>query len=395
MTSTMAPVEKPYLQLTLDTLADRLSLNDPSTPQACDKRVFQPKGYPKQCIIDGEIWPAVFEPEKVRSAKKLKVRDDDVFVCTYPKCGTTWVQHICAQLMEKFYDEGQVSELSFTSPMIEKMGAEYCDKLESPRLLKTHFNYHNTPKSKKAKYIFVGRNPKDCVTSYYHHNLAFKLYNWADGDFNTFVELFCTGQLAFGDYFDHLYSWMPHVNDENVLFVTYEQMSTDLRAQVVRIGNFLGGRAKEMVEDDEILSNIVDDSYIDSMRKKQHRYFPQGSLNLPFFRRGGVRNWTNYLNARQSNQISCIWRARFLGTEALNWWRDEICWDPDAPDALADTPDIVVTADEEEFDSEELCSVSRRVSCFLSPDFIPERRLSVMSSGFGSVWSLAVQQAVV
>lgn len=30
-------------------------------------------------------------------------RDTDAFVCTYPKCGTTWIQHICSQLMSNDY----------------------------------------------------------------------------------------------------------------------------------------------------------------------------------------------------------------------------------------------------------------------------------------------------
>lgn len=72
----------------------------------------------------------------------------------------------------------------------------------------------------EAKYIFVARNPKDCLTSYYFHNRNFKIYNWADGDFDVFFELFASGQLAFGDYYDHLLSWLPHINDPNVFFIT-------------------------------------------------------------------------------------------------------------------------------------------------------------------------------
>lgn len=54
-----------------------------------DTFVFQPTGHPKQAIIDGEIWPPIFKSEFVRSAKQINPIDTDVFVCTYPKCGTT------------------------------------------------------------------------------------------------------------------------------------------------------------------------------------------------------------------------------------------------------------------------------------------------------------------
>jgi hypothetical protein len=103
--------------------------------------------------------------------------------------------------------------------MVERMGAKYVNDLKHPRLLKTHFSYGNCPKSKQAKYIFAVRNPKDCLASYFFHNRNFKIYEWSDGEFNTFFEMFMRGELGFGDYFKHLKSWMPHINDPNVLFL--------------------------------------------------------------------------------------------------------------------------------------------------------------------------------
>lgn len=50
-----------------------------------------------------------------------------------------------------------------------------------------------------------------------------------------FFDLFINGQLAFGDYFDHLLTWLSHLNDENVLFVKYEEMYADLESHIYKV----------------------------------------------------------------------------------------------------------------------------------------------------------------
>ncbi|VBB25950.1 unnamed protein product [Acanthocheilonema viteae] len=229
-----------------------------------DAFVFQLNGQPKQCCIDNEIWPPVFKPELLRSAKTMTPRDNDIFICTYPKCGTTWIQHICSQLLTDNYGPQVGQELCMTSPMIERMGAKFADNLESPRLLKTHFTWHNIPKNNNAKYILAVRNPKDCLT----------------------------------------------------------------RQAVVKIGEFLGGKAAKNVQNEAVLSQIIANSTIKSMKKDQWRWFPENSLRQNIFiRKGGSGDWKNYFTHDQSDQLDAMYQKYLTGTIAEHWWKDEMAWD--------------------------------------------------------------------
>lgn len=55
-------------------------------------------------------------------------------------------------------------------------------------------------------------------------------------------------------------------------------MCADLRQAVVRIGEFLGGKAAKYVRDEAVLSQIVANSTIRSMKKDQWRWFPENNL---------------------------------------------------------------------------------------------------------------------
>ncbi|PAV71850.1 hypothetical protein WR25_12474 [Diploscapter pachys] len=364
--------------------------------------VYQPHGHPKQAVIDGEIWPPIFKPKNVRSAKIMRVEDTDVFIATYPKCGTTWLQHICSQLIKgENYQAGRGNELCMQSPMIERMGGQFTTTLNHPRILKTHFNHMNCPKNTKAKYIYCVRNPKDCLTSYFHHNRNFKIYNWGDGDWQVFFDLFVNGQLAFGDYFDHLLTWLSHLSDENVLFVKYEEMYADLESHIYKIGQFLGGEAQKLVENPERLATVVANSSIDAMKKDQKRWFPENVLRKSeFIRKGGSRDWKNHFTREQSDKMDDVFRTRLAGTVALNWWHYEMAWN-DLPISLDinlyDTDEGI--EDEEDLRRGSCDALDTLPSLSASSSMLsvhrPDRRysyVSLLSTGYGSVWSLGSNQ---
>uniref|UniRef100_A0A914WAE2 Sulfotransferase domain-containing protein n=1 Tax=Plectus sambesii TaxID=2011161 RepID=A0A914WAE2_9BILA len=150
----MAPITR---TLSSDSRSDN-RLNKENFDEAL---IRQPPGHPKHKCFFNHIWSPIFTPELIRSAKSYEPEKGDVFIATYPKCGTTWTQHICSQLMIEDYEPTDGKELFITSPMIDEKGAEFVKQLPSPRLLKTHFEWTDVPKSKDAKYIFVCRNPKD------------------------------------------------------------------------------------------------------------------------------------------------------------------------------------------------------------------------------------------
>jgi len=154
-------------------------------------------------------------------------------------------------------------------------------------------------------------------------------YDFADGDFDTFFDLFAEGKLAYGDYFDHLRGWLEHINDPNVLALRYEDMLDDLAGNVVKLGKFIGGRAGERVDDEEVVERIVNNSSFDAMKQDQSRWVPKAYMNTTqgtFIRKGKERDWINHLSNEQSDQIDNLFRHKMQGTVAEHWWETQMSW---------------------------------------------------------------------
>lgn len=225
------------------------------------------KGYTK---ANGVMLPVSFK-KFGQCILDMEIRDDDVWVCSFPKTGTTWCQEMTwcignnvdlegakQLLVERFpylertplvdFDTVMQEQPDLNLPMYETDSITLINELKSPRFIKTHLPYKLLPKklrdhSTKAKILYITRNPKDTCLSYYHYSRLFDGYN---GNFDDFCRLFISDSLAFSPYFDHIIGYWEQKNYPKILLLKYEDMKQDLCKQIRRTAQFLG---KELTDD--------------------------------------------------------------------------------------------------------------------------------------------------
>lgn len=114
------------------------------------------------------------------------------------------------------------------------------------------------PWSEKAKYIYVARNPKDCCTSFYHHMKVLPGYQFSDGTYDEFLDMYISGKVEFGNFFDHPIPWYNKRNEVNVFFTTFENMKKDLKQVTMDVAEFIDKKeAKYLLHNPEVLEKIL------------------------------------------------------------------------------------------------------------------------------------------
>ena len=241
--------------------------------------------------------------------EKLVIRPDDVFIATYPKCGTTWMQQIVKLIANNGVENG--IDLDVFVPWIELMSLDEIESMSSPRFFKTHLPYQlmpggGDPAKTDAKYIYIIRNPKDVAVSFYH-------FSRTEKTFVSFFEDFIVGNDQFGSIFSHYRQWWFSKESPNILILTYEQMKRNLCFVVAQVASFLGYSLS-----DDIISSVAQQTTFNKM--KSNPSANKSSVDSatqrpnPFMRKGVIGDWKNTLSdeAVSQNRSCC---SRTIGRE--------------------------------------------------------------------------------
>ena len=199
----------------------------------------------------------------------------DIFVATQMKCGTTWMQHVVYEVLLR--GDGNLVQTGATlysvCPWLE--GRKSVSLEDAPlvgtqqrRIIKTHFPAALCPESKQARYIYVARHPVSCFASC----IDFVVTNVGRmaPPLPAFEEWYCSTDLMWwGTWTEHVQGWWARAQQQdNVLFVYFEDMKRDLAGVVQRVAAFLG----EAPLSESELANVVEKCSFDYMQRHQEAF---------------------------------------------------------------------------------------------------------------------------
>ena len=260
--------------------------------------------------------PAATVAQVPSPIERFVPRPDDLFVVTYPRSGTTWMQMILYQLTT----EGKMDfpHITTVSPWFErslKDGTAY-DALPAPRVFKSHLPYRQIPKG-PCKYLYVARDGRDVAVSYYHFyttHMGFK------GPFDEFFPRFLKGRVEYGSWFRHVRGWWEHRDDPSVLCLRYEDLAADLPGCLRQIAAFCG---REIAP--ERWPGIRERCGFAFMKRHESQFDPLTAMLYEHgfrpdsnLRRGQAGGWREQLGPRQARRFAKTFQRR-LGDTGLDF----------------------------------------------------------------------------
>ena len=309
--------------------------------------------------------------ETLRKCAQLPVGDKDIFIASFPKSGTTWMQNIVYQLLAAerlqlsttnkelplnhisdyapFYDidaHWDEEDVDGAPRMVVKIRKAH--EHLGYRIFNTHLRWdmlpHKTQSNNSAsgdqekgfaKYIYVVRDGRDVLTSFYHHLTNQHVDDGGfDGGFEDFFGQFLDGTVAYGKWSHHLASWMPVAadgtkNDKQILLVRYEDLKKDLKGQVIRIANFLELNHVTNVASGQPLDRVLERVSFAWMREHQHLYHPISVRWKPgynFIRTGRVGDHDTIFDEEHKKKFMASVLDDFGGKDKVPSWLQESCF---------------------------------------------------------------------
>ena len=260
--------------------------------------------------------------------KNLQVRNDDMYVLTFPRTGTTWTQELVWLVHNDCnFEEAKAVPLDKRFPFLDwsvhldfamedwpqftacfSEQGDYLKRVEempSPRFIKSHFRLCLLPDDllEKSRAVICLRNPKDTVVSFYHHQKLMKSCGYT-GDFPTYFDLFMDNLIVYSPYFEYVKEAWQQRNHPNVCLLFYEDMKKDLASSVKKVAKFLGKNVSE-----ETVEALVDHLSFKQMRnnpavnKEERRKLGLLTGDGCLLRKGETGGWKNYFTDEMNRRM--------------------------------------------------------------------------------------------
>jgi hypothetical protein len=237
-------------------------------------------------------------------ARETNVREDDIYLCSYPKSGNTWVRFMIANLLRP----GIAVDFSTIESIVPDwyINDEFAlQKIDTPRIIKSHESF----RPEYQRVIYIVRDPRDVLVSYYYYMQRKRKID-AAVDLKSFSNMYLSGKLdSYGTWGDNVGSWLGTCRgSDSLLLLRYEDILQDPHHQLQRIAQFI-----PIVANYDLLHSAVQLSEANSMRRLELRSADKwkGTRNddksKPFVRNAAAGGWKNVLDEDSISAIEDRW----------------------------------------------------------------------------------------
>ncbi len=181
--------------------------------------------------------------------------DEDVFIIGYPKSGNTLMQNLIAHLVFGLKKDTSLSLIN--TCVTEFYNNSYFFRHDNRHFFKSH----ELPKPEYKNVIYIIRDGRDAVLSYYNMQKNLK----RDIDINTLYEN--GGETFVGKWNNHAKAWKENKYNLNIHYVKFESLKKNKKLEIERLCSFLNiERSEKDIED------VIEATSIENMKKLEKSY---------------------------------------------------------------------------------------------------------------------------
>ena len=249
-----------------------------------------------------------------RPGRSMIIREDDIFLVSFPKSGNTWTRFLLANLLHP-KQTATFANIHLLIPDADSTSKRHLDRMPKPRIIKSHECFD----PRYGRVIYIVRDPRDVAVSQYHyHRKLMKIGD--DSPIQTFVARFLAGQTCpHGSWGQNVITWLAtSEGSPNFLRLRYEDMLADTARELAKVAGFIGVSASS-----EQIARAIERSSAARMRKLEETQTDQCNLtkgsrkDLTFVRAAGAGGWRSELPAGLVEKIETAWGSlmQHLGYE--------------------------------------------------------------------------------
>ncbi len=266
------------------------------------------------------------------------LRDDDIIIGTWAKSGTTWMQQIIGQMLLGPDPQLKANELSpwldiRVAPKEEIFAG--LEAQENRRFIKTHLPADALKLSPKVKYIYIARDGRDALWSWYHHHcsfneMAYEMLNETPGLVGPKLEKPCDDIRQYWhewldndgypiwSFWENIRTWWEVRHLPNVKMIHFADLKQDMVGTMQDIAEFL---EVDVAADD--WPAIAEYCSFDWMKENSDLTVPMGGVvftggSKAFMNKGVNGRWRDTLSVDECAEYEAI-ALKELGPECAHW----------------------------------------------------------------------------